>query len=249
MKIAIFLPIKNEGEILENNLKKLLAYLFPEFKDYDWLVVGVVNGSSDNSWQIVQNYEKEQPTRVKALLISGPGKGRALKTAWRESRADILVFMDADLAVDLEATKYLVWPLINNEADLVLGSRFLKESEAFRSRRRGFMSRGYVMFSKLILGHRQTDIQCGFKAIKKEVFTRIEKFLEDDYWFFDTELVVLASRANFRIQEVPVKWRENRTSVQKSNIKIFRDSFQFIKNVLLFKIRLIKIKKYLNKDL
>ena len=162
MKIEIFLPIKNEGLILNSNLKKLLDYLFLEFKDYNWQVVGVVNNSTDNSLQIVQDYEKRQPTKVKALSISQSGKGRALKTAWRASQADILVFMDADLAVDLEATKHLILPIINQEADLVVGSRFLQDSLAQRSKRRGLLSLGYVIFSNLILGHRQTDIQCEY---------------------------------------------------------------------------------------
>ncbi|HPY08689.1 MAG: glycosyltransferase [Patescibacteria group bacterium] len=249
MKIEIFLPIKNEGLILNSNLKKLLDYLFLEFKDYDWQVVGVVNNSTDNSLQIVQDYEKRQPIKVKALSISQPGKGRALKTAWRASQADILVFMDADLAVDLEATKHLILPIINQEADLVVGSRFLQDSLAQRSKRRGFLSRSYVIFSNFILNHQQTDIQCGFKAIKKEAFQQIEKYLQDDYWFFDTELVVLARLANLRIKTIPVKWRENRTDRQKSNVKIFQDTFEFIKNVICFKIRLKKIKKYLSKDL
>ena len=112
--------------------------------------------------------------------------------------------MDADLAVDLEATKHLILPIINQEADLVVGSRFLQDSLAQRSKRRGFLSRSYVIFSNFILNHQQTDIQCGFKAIKKEAFQQIEKYLQDDYWFFDTELVVLARLANLRIKTIPL---------------------------------------------
>jgi len=246
MKIEFCLPIKNEAGVLQYNLRTLLDYLNLEFKDFDWQIIGVVNGSTDNSYQILQDFERFEPDKVKSLLIKESGKGRALKTAWRKSQADILVFMDADLAVDLEGAKRLILPLINNEADLSLGSRFLKDSDSKRSRRRGILSWGYVLFSKALLKHQQTDIQCGFKAIKKESFMAIEQYLQDDHWFFDTELVTLVKLSGGRLKEIPVKWRENRVGLKKSNIKVFQDSCRFAWNVVCFKRRLNKIKKYLN---
>lgn len=247
MKIDICLPIKNEETVLKDNINKLLDYLTYELNDFSWQITGVVNGSVDKSYEILKEFEKNKPSAVKALLIEEPGKGRALKKAWDNSQADILVFMDADLAVNLEATRSLIMPLVNNEADLVLGSRFLKNSVTKRSKRRGFLSLGYVTLSKLILNHGQSDIQCGFKGIKKETYDSIKNFIFDDYWFFDTELVTIAKLAGYKIKEVPVKWQENRVGTKKSNVKVFQDSLKFLKNVITFSFRLRKVKKYLNK--
>jgi hypothetical protein len=95
-----------------------------------------------------------------------------------------------------------------------------------------------------MLNHKVQDIQCGFKVISSAAFKKIEKFLVDDDWFFDTELVVLAGIAKLKVLEIAVTWRENRASTKKSKIRIFSDSFQFIKKLVLFRFNLKMIKRY-----
>lgn len=244
MHVDFCLPIKNEAEILESNLLKLLAYFNKARFDFTWKIIGAINGSSDDSINVFKRLKSDFPDKLDCLNINQPGKGRAIKLSWRQSRADILAFMDVDLAVSLEAIDSLVRPILNQEADLVISSRFMPGASAQRSWRRGVVSKSYAALSRLILSHDKKDIQCGFKVMSKAAFNRIERFLVDDYWFFDTELVVLSELAGLKTFEIAVNWRENRSGTKKSDIKIFQDSFRFILKLIAFRLRLIKIKKY-----
>lgn len=249
MLIDICLPVKNEEDLLEKSLSQI--FLFLQQKSFlrheskiTWKISVVINGSNDNSWQICQEQVSKYKPLLNCQLVVEPGKGRAIKTAWANSSADILVFMDADLAVSLEAFDDLIKPILENKADLVIGSRFLKASSTKRSRQRGLISSGYLQLSRLLLNHKQTDLQCGFKAIRKDFFRKLEKFLTDDYWFFDTELLVFTSKLGGRIIEIPINWQEPRKNKQKSKIKIFQDSWQFFVKLIKLKQRLKHFKIY-----
>jgi len=239
MRVDFCLPVKNEEKILKANTEKLVHFLQTNNLGIDWQVAIMVNGSNDDSYQIAQSLQSD---RVKAKKLPLPGKGRALKACFRESVADIIVFMDVDLAVSLENIPKLLQPILNNNSDLVIGSRLLPDSNTERSFFRGLSSKIYNMMSRIILGHKFSDLQCGFKAINRQMFGRVESFFQDDNWFFDTELVILMKKFQYRITEIPVDWKENRYDTRKSRVKILSDSWGFIVNLFLLKKRLKKIK-------
>ncbi|MFA6514085.1 MAG: glycosyltransferase [Patescibacteria group bacterium] len=244
MRVDFCLPIRNEAEVIENNLLQLISCLNTIKLDFDWKIIGVINGSSDDSALIVESVKNSFFDKLDLINIERPGKGGAIKLCWRRSDAEVLVFMDADLAVSLEAVERLVRPVLKKEADLVISSRFISGASAQRSLQRGIISKSYAFLSRLMLNHKVQDIQCGFKVISSAAFKKIEKFLVDDDWFFDTELVVLAGIAKLKVLEIAVTWRENRASTKKSKIRIFSDSFQFIKKLVLFRFNLKMIKRY-----
>lgn len=242
MKIDFCIPIKDEEEILEENLNELLNFLNQANYNFNWRVVGVINNSSDNSEEICKKFKNKFPDNLDYKLVFGVGKGGAIKDCWRQSGADVLVFMDADLAVPLSFINNLITPIINNQADLVIGSRFVPGANAKRSLKRKITSWAYVNISKLIVPHKTKDLQCGFKAISKKAFDKVDKFKTDDFWFFDTELVVLSERFNLRVNEIAIYWNEKRKSAKKSKINIIRDGGLFIKKLFLFRKKLIATK-------
>jgi glycosyltransferase involved in cell wall biosynthesis len=244
MRVDFCIPIKNEARVLETNLSKLLAYLEALNAEYDWKIIGALNGSDDGSLAILQKFKVNFPGKIDYLEIAEPGKGRAIKICWSKSAAEVLAFMDADLAVSLEGVKQLISPILGGQADLVIGSRFIAGAYAERSWRRGLLSKSYALFSRVALGHHQSDLQCGFKAVSRRQYQKIVNFLNDDLWFLDTELVVVADLANLRIKEIPVVWRENRYGKNKSNIHILQDGWAFVLKILRLRRRISKIKKY-----
>ena len=145
--------------------------------------------------------------------------------------------MDADLAVALTDLPSLVTPLLNNEADLVMGSRLLKGSKKERSFFREFSSLIYIWLSKIILRHSFSDLQCGFKAINLQKFKQIVPLIKDNQWFFDTELIYLFQKNNWRIKEIPVDWSENRYQARRSKIKVFKDGWSFLKKLVELRVR------------
>jgi glycosyltransferase involved in cell wall biosynthesis len=244
MKVDFCLPIRNEAQVLEANLLKLLVYLEALNLKYDWKITGAVNGSHDNSLAILQKFKAKFPDKIDYLEIAVSGKGRAIKACWGQSEADILAFMDADLAVSLESVNQLIDPILAGQTDLVIGSRFMIGASAERSWQRGLVSKSYALFSQIVLRHNKGDLQCGFKSISRQAYQKIVKFLNDDFWFLDTELVVVAGLAGLKIKEIPVAWQENRHGQNKSNVHILQDGWAFVVKILMFRRQLPKIKKY-----
>ena len=133
------------------------------------------------------------------------GAGRCTQV-WAASEAPILAYMDVDLSTDLAALLPLVAPLISGHSDLAIGSRLPRGSRVVRGPKREMISRCYNLILRGALSARFSDAQCGFKAIRRDVAARLLPLVEDNAWFFDTELLVLAQRAGLRIHEVPVDW-------------------------------------------
>jgi putative flippase GtrA len=114
--------------------------------------------------------------------------------------------MDVDLSTDLAALLPLIAPLVSGHSDLAIGTRLHRGSRVIRGAKREFISRGYNLMLRHTLSTRFSDATCGFKAIRREVAAHLLPLVEDNGFFFDTELLVLAERSGLRIHEVPVDW-------------------------------------------
>jgi putative flippase GtrA len=117
--------------------------------------------------------------------------------------------MDVDLSTHLNALLPLVAPLVSGHSDVAIGTRLARGSRVLRGPKREFISRSYNLLLRTILGVSFSDAQCGFKAVRRDVADRLLPLVEDNNWFFDTELLVLAQRAGLRIHEVPVDWTDD----------------------------------------
>ncbi|HTX70051.1 MAG TPA: bifunctional glycosyltransferase family 2/GtrA family protein [Thermoleophilia bacterium] len=205
--VDIVLPVYNEEVELRRNVLRLLARLERDFP-LTWRVTIADNASTDATWRIACDLAERGP-HVAALHLDQKGRGRALKAAWSASDARVLVYMDIDLATDLDALLPLVAPLVSGHSDLAIGTRLARASTVERGARREFISRGYNLLTKLALRTRFSDAQCGFKAIRADRARALLPWIEDEGWFFDTELLVVAERAGLRIHEVPVDWTDD----------------------------------------
>jgi len=242
MLVDFCLPVRNEEKILVSNVERLKKFLCSWRCSFDWQITIIVNGSNDNSENLSRDLQQSYPTKIKVLVLAAGGKGLAIKECFHQSQGDILIFMDIDLAVDLNYLPNLITPVVKGKYDLVFGSRLLPGSQTERSWIREISSRSYNMLSRLILNHHFYDLQCGFKAVRRETFSKVSPWLRDNHWFFDTELIILSKKFNYRLLEIPVNWQENRYDQRISKIRTIRDSLPFIRNLLLFKKFLKKVK-------
>ena len=144
-----------------------------------------------------------------ALHLDQKGRGRALKQVWLASDADVVAYMDVDLSTDLAAVLPLVAPLVSGHSDVAIGTRLARTSRVVRGPKREFISRCYNLVLRTALRASFSDAQCGFKAMRRDVAQELLPLIEDTNWFFDTELLVLAQRADLRIHEVPVDWTDD----------------------------------------
>jgi len=207
LEVEIVIPVHNERLALEGSVRMLHGYLSATFP-FSWQITIVDNASTDGTLQIARRLMYELP-QVGAMHLPAKGRGRALRTAWSVSRAQVLAYMDVDLSTDLNAVLPLVAPLISGHSDLAIGTRLARSARVARSRTRELISRCYNRLLRLALRARFSDAQCGFKAIRAGAAAELLPLVEDEAWFFDTELLVLAQRRGLRIHEVPVDWVED----------------------------------------
>src|SRR3954470_9171702 len=202
--VDVVVPVHNEEAGLESSLRRVHEHLTRSFP-YSFRITVAENASTDRTVDVARRVAAELPG-VEVLVLSEPGRGRALRTAWLASDAAVLVYMDVDLSTDLAALLPLVAPLISGHSDLAIGTRLSPSSRVVRGLKREVISRGYNLLLRGTLATSLSDAQCGFKAIRADVARRLLPLVEDTGWFFDTELLVLAERAGLRIHEVPVDW-------------------------------------------
>ncbi|MGJ5806311.1 dolichyl-phosphate beta-glucosyltransferase [Streptomyces europaeiscabiei] len=202
--VEIVVPVYNEAHVLAGSVGRLHAYLEASFP-FPFRITIADNASTDATWEAALALADGLP-HVHAVHLDRKGRGRALKHVWSRSTADVVAYMDVDLSTGLEGFLPLVAPLLSGHSDLAIGSRLHRQADVVRGPRREFVSRSYNLLLKLGLAARFSDAQCGFKAVRADVFRALAPHIEDTAWFFDTELLVLAQRNGLRVHEVPVDW-------------------------------------------
>nr|WP_085980901.1 bifunctional glycosyltransferase family 2/GtrA family protein [Mycolicibacterium chubuense] len=202
--LDVVVPVYNEEAALAASVYRLHHYL-RENVPFRARITIADNASVDDTPRIAAQLADELDD-VRVVRLEQKGRGRALHYVWSHSDATVLVYMDVDMSTDLAAFAPLVAPLISGHSDLAIGTRLGRGARVQRGPKREIISRCYNLILKSTLSARFSDAQCGFKAIRADVAARLLPHVEDNGWFFDTELLVLAERSGLRIHEVPVDW-------------------------------------------
>src|SRR4051794_24555218 len=208
--VEIVVPVHDEERDLDASIRTLAAYLTDHFT-VPWAITIVDNASADATWAISQRLA-DTVDGVRCLHLDEKGRGRALRTAWSASDARVVAYMDVDLSTDLDALLPLVAPLLSGHSDVAIGSRLASHARVVRGPKRELISRGYNLLLLTTLRAGFSDAQCGFKALRADVARELLPLIEDQGWFFDTELLVLAEHNGLRIHEVPVDWVDDPVS-------------------------------------
>ncbi len=224
--VDVVIPVLNEAHVLDKSVATVVSYLRSDLQ-CRWQVVIVDNGSTDGTQDVAQSI-CERESQVRFVHLHQRGRGRALRHAWLQSTADIVCYMDVDLSTRLEHIPELVSAIAQDGYDVATGSRLLKRSQTSRSFKREVISRIYNVFLKTILSTRFSDAQCGFKAVSRRAVQAIVPQIEDQSWFFDTELLVLAEKQGYRIKDIPVRWVED----DDSRVRIVSTAWEDIKGVV-----------------
>ena len=207
VSVEVVVPVYNEEYALPESIPALCAYLETYFP-YRWSVVIADNASTDATPAVAEGLASAYPG-VCVLHLEEKGRGRALKAAWLASEADVVAYMDVDLSTNLWSFLPLVAPLATGHSDVAIGSRLLRGARVTRQWKRELISRCYNLLIKTVFANRFSDAQCGFKAVKRGVARELLAQVEDDEWFFDTELLLVAEERGYRVSEVPVDWVED----------------------------------------
>jgi glycosyltransferase involved in cell wall biosynthesis len=222
-KIVIVIPAYNEASILE----KVLLELNKHFSSDNIMVVD--DGSVDATYSIA----KKLNVHTLRHFINR-GNGAATKTginyAFDNLKADAIVTFDADGQHDYHDVQNLIAPIINKEADVVIGSRFLEKQEIPLVR----VVANWIanFFTWLLFGLWVSDSQSGFKAISRSAWQKIEFY--GDRFEFCSEIIANIKKHRVRYKEIPIKVYYSQYSQSKGQSVVvgFKTLFRLIVNFL-----------------
>ena len=207
--VEVTIPVFNEEKELEKHITILSNFCNKYLENYTWSITIADNASTDNTPVIAATIAKKDP-KVRHFRLEQKGRGRAIKRVWSQSGADYCVYMDLDLSTDLDHLPNIIHAL-ENGYDIAIGSRLAKGAHVEgRTFVRELTSRSLnFFFIQLFFRTHFTDAQCGFKGVTKQVVETLIPHIEDNGWFFDGELLIVAEKQGYKIYEEPVHWVDN----------------------------------------
>jgi glycosyltransferase involved in cell wall biosynthesis len=226
-RYSIVIPAYNEAKRLSSTLARVLHYVTAQQWEAEVIVVN--DGSSDRTPELVREAAEHCPF---LRLIENPGnrgKGYSVRNGMLHANGELLLFTDADLSSPIEEAPKL-FAAIEDGADVAIGSRWIRpETQTKRqSLVRQLYGRAFNVALRILLGLKQKDTQCGFKAFTRKAAQRIFPLQHIERWGFDPEILFLARRFGFRVDEVPVAWAD----VGGTRISPLRDGLRMVGEVL-----------------
>lgn len=223
MKIAVIIPCYNE----ELTIAKVINDFKGELPEADIYVYD--NNSKDNTGKIARDHG--------AIVVkeSRQGKGNVVRAMFRDIDADIYIMVDGDDTYPAEAARELIQPIINNEADMVIGDR-LSNGTYEKENKRAFHNLGNNLVQGLIgllFKNEIKDIMTGYRAFNR-FFAKTMPVMSEGFQI-ETEMSIHALDKKFRLKEIPIEYRD-RPDGSESKLNTFRDGYRVIKTLLgLFK--------------
>lgn len=225
MHLSLIIPAYNEGKVLKQNLLKIVSFL--KVKKYSWEIVVVDDGSRDNTHGISRSLSS---MGIKAYkLIVNQGKGGALKEGFDKATGENLIFMDADLSVPLTNIDLFLSQLRNY--DVVIGSRRVKGSKIVVHQPfiRENMGKVFTKLTQCVTSTNLADYTCGFKGFKKNAGKKIFTHSLIKRWSYDAEIMFLANKYGYKIDQIPVEWFNRADSRVRLGDAVFTSLFDLIK--------------------
>ena len=205
LDVEIVVPVYNEAPQLAERIIALRTFLDESFP-FRALITVVDNASTDDTDRVAHRAGRRPSAawplctcRARVVATRCVPRGRPAMPRWSPT-------WTSTSRPSLAALLPLVAPLLSGHRDVAVGSRLAPGAHVVRGPQRELISRSYNFFLKLTLQGRFSDAQCGFKALRRDAAEQLLPLIEDNEWFFDTELLVTAERLGLRIGEVPVDW-------------------------------------------
>jgi uncharacterized membrane protein YbhN (UPF0104 family) len=221
VEVSVVLPAYNEADTIEHTVEVTIDALAGFLPAGGFEVIVAEDGCVDRTPEIASRMAAEDERVRHVHSDQRLGRGGALERAFRRSDGDTLVYFDTDLATDIEHLEELVESVRSGGADVATGSRWVPGHQADRPPKRGLPSRAYNGLVRTILQSDLKDHQCGFKAFDRAVLLDLLAAVEDEHWFWDTEVLVLAQRRGYDVREFPVQW----TPKGDTKVDLVRDVF------------------------
>jgi glycosyltransferase involved in cell wall biosynthesis len=234
--LSVIVPAYNEELRLPPTLERLHAYLSAQPLRYEIVIVD--DGSKDNTCGVVEAAMLRIPHLRLVRQLPNAGKGAAVRRGMLAARGQIRVMCDADCSMPPEQLPRLLAPITAGRTEIAIGSRYAEgaKTDVKQPFYRVLWSRlcNKIIQRSLVPGVR--DTQCGFKAFTAEAARDLFRRGRINGWAFDLEILALAKRRGWSIEEVGVEWMDD----NRSRVNPLKDMWKVIREA-------VTIKRNLNK--
>ncbi len=210
MLVTLVMPVFNEVRTLAEILRRVVAVDFPK----EIIIVDDCSTDGSREWlelldvkglSLLEGAVPKNENRFRVLLQPvNSGKGAALRRGFAEAKGDIVLVQDADLEYDPRDIPRLIKPILDGNADVVFGSRFIGETRRVLYFWHSVLNQGLTLLSNMTSGLNLTDMETCYKAFRREVLQSFT--LKEDRFGIEPELTARVGRANVRVYEVPVSY-------------------------------------------
>lgn len=233
--LSVIMPAYNEEQCIYENLLTTCEYVSAFHPDYEILLVN--DGSTDHTFEEAMRARQRNP-RIKVITYHiNRGKGGAIQEGIGKASGEFIGFLDADLDLSPMHLHYFLEALLDEDADIVIGSKLHKDSQLNYPWKRKVMSYGYYFLLRILFRLELKDTQTGVKLFRAEAIKPIARELKTYGYAFDIEILAKANQFGCRILEMPVQLEYKRDSEQETpririgdicsmfidTLKIFRD--------------------------
>jgi glycosyltransferase involved in cell wall biosynthesis len=215
MKISIVVPMWNEESWVEHAYREIKRAI--ERYHLEAKIVFATDGCTDRTTDIIESLQKNDSALVLFDYPNKLGRGLALKKAFQRLDTPYIVYMDGDLAADLRDLPRLIEHL-EHGADIVTGSRLMKNSVCTRNRRRNLLSRVYNTMARFLFRSRIHDHQCGFKGFNRLTTQKVLEEVKSKGWFWDAEILIRGQKEGLNVVEFPIRWSDRDAGASKVNL-------------------------------
>ncbi len=223
--LSIIIPAYNEEIRLPDTLERIQRFI--ELQTYAVEVVIVENGSRDRTLQIARDFAAKHP-QFHALHEERRGKGNAVRTGMLAAAGEYHFICDADLSMPIEQVNRFLPPQLVS-MDVAIASREAPGSMRYNEPEyRHLTGRVFNTLVRWLALPGLQDTQCGFKCFRAGVAADVFQCQTIDGWTFDVEVLYIARRYGYKIQEIPIDWYFN----PDSKVRVLRDSWQMFKDLL-----------------
>ncbi|MHB8889289.1 MAG: dolichyl-phosphate beta-glucosyltransferase, partial [Acidobacteriaceae bacterium] len=220
------IPSFYDSARIGKTLERVLACVAHHAWDAEVLVVD--DGSRDTTVSIVEAWMN---THKNLHLVQNPGnrgKGYSVRNGLLQAAGEIVMFTDADLSSPMEEAERL-FAALDAGADVAIGSRWLDRTRQtiHQPLYRQFFGRCFNWITRTVMGLPFADTQCGFKAFRRSAAQVIFRLQTIERWGFDPEILFIARKLGYTIQEVPVTWGHD----ERSRISYLKDGLKMLEEM------------------
>jgi glycosyltransferase involved in cell wall biosynthesis len=233
LDLSLVLACYNEGQVIEDSVAEILNIL--DSTRYAYEIIFVDDCSTDRTRELIEQIIGKYPDKRMSRIFHEQNKGRGgtVSDGIRAAEGGVAGFIDIDLEVQAHYIPSCV-NAVENGADVAVGRRVYKLN--LRSLDRYLMSTGYVWLVRRLLGVDLHDTETGYKFFKRERILPVLDEIEDQRWFWDTEVMVRSYYKDYQIAEIPCLFlrrfdKISTVSPLSDSLDYFRKLWRFRKTV------------------